>query len=36
MTINLDAQGLATGWQVLAPAASFRSWIDIESGLVLA
>ena len=34
--INLEAQGVASGWQVLAPGASFRSWIDIEAGLVVA
>lgn len=34
--INLETQGLATGWQALAPGASFRSWIDIEAGLVVA
>ncbi len=29
--INLEARGIKAGWQVLAPGASFESWIDIEA-----
>lgn len=29
--INLEATGIAAGWQTLAPGASFASWIDIEA-----
>lgn len=34
--INLDAQGIDSGWQVLPPGESISTWIEIEAGLVLA
>lgn len=34
--INLEPQGVNTGWQVLPPGESLSTWIEIEAGLVLA
>jgi aldose 1-epimerase len=33
--INLAPRGIDAGWQVLEPGAEFRTWIEIEAGLVL-
>jgi aldose 1-epimerase len=34
--INLEAQGVNTGWQVLPAGESISTWIKIEAGLVIA
>ncbi len=34
--INLAPRGIDAGWRVLEPGAEFRTWIEIEAGLVLA
>lgn len=34
--INLQAQGLDTGWRVLKPGAEFHTWIDLSVGPVVA
>lgn len=34
--INLQSEGIDTGWQVLPPGDLISTWIDIEAGLVLA
>jgi aldose 1-epimerase len=34
--INLEADGVNTGWLVLPPGESISTWIEIEAGLVLA
>lgn len=34
--INLQQQGIDTGWQVLPPGGEFRTWIEIRAGQILA
>jgi aldose 1-epimerase len=34
--INLEAQGIDTGWQVLPPGETWTSWIEIRAGRILA
>jgi aldose 1-epimerase len=34
--IHLEAQGIDSGWLVLAPGAEFRTWFQISAGLVYA
>ena len=33
--VNVEAQGIDSGWRVLNPGEEFRTWIEIEAGLVL-
>jgi aldose 1-epimerase len=33
--VNLESQGIDAGWRVLDPGEEFRTWIEIEAGLVL-
>lgn len=34
--VNLEQQGVETGWRTLGPGESFSTWIDIDAGLIIA